>query len=109
VALLLVLAVEGAQGSSFGVMLSRFHWMALLQTLTGDYRATGLLIVAIGLGFYFTPNAKTRFRDVWVGAALTGMLWRIAFSGFAWYVARNKSMTMIHGSVAGGVVFFVLG
>jgi membrane protein len=107
VALLLVLAVEFAQGSSFGLMLSRFHWMGVLQTLTFDYMATALLIAAIGLVFYFIPNAKTRFRDVWVGAALTGMLWRIAFSGFAWYIARNKSMTMIHGSIAAVVVFLL--
>ena len=107
VALLLVLAVEVAQGSSFGVMLSRYHWMAVLQTLTFDYMATVLLILAIGLVFYFIPNAKTRFRDVWVGAALTGVLWRTAFSGFAWYIARNKSMTMIHGSIAAVVVFLL--
>jgi len=107
VALLLVIAVEVAQGSSFGIMLSRFHWMAVLQTLTFDYMATVLLIIAIGLVFYFIPNAKTRFRDVWVGAALTGMLWRIAFSGFAWYVARNKAMTMIHGSIAAVIVFLL--
>ncbi len=107
VALLLVLAVEVAQGSSLGIMLSRFQWMAMLQTLTFDYMATVLLIIAIGLVFYFIPNAKTRFRDVWVGAALTGMLWRIAFSGFAWYIARNKSMTMIHGSIAAVVVFLL--
>jgi membrane protein len=107
VALLLVIAVEAAQGSSFGIMLSRFHWLAVLQTLTVDYSATALLIIGVGLIFYFLPNAKTRFRDVWVGAALTGMLWRIAFSGFAWYIARNKSMTMIHGSIAAVVVFLL--
>ena len=26
--------------------------------------------------FYFVPNAKVRFRDVWVGAVITGLLWR---------------------------------
>jgi len=107
VALLLVSAVEVAQGSSFGIMLSRFHWLAVLQTLTLDYSATALLIIGVGLIFYFLPNAKTRFRDVWVGAALTGVLWRIAFNGFAWYIARNKSMTMIHGSIAAVVVFLL--
>jgi membrane protein len=107
VALLLVIAVEAAQGSSFGIMLSRFHWLAVLQTLTLDYSATALLIIGVGLIFYFLPNAKTRFRDVWVGAALTGVLWRIAFNGFAWYIARNKSMTMIHGSIAAVVVFLL--
>jgi len=107
VALLLVSAIEVAQGSAFGVMLSRFHWLAVLQTLTFDYLATVLLILGVGLVFYFIPNAKTRFRDVWVGAVLTGVLWRVAFDGFAWYIARNKSMTMIHGSIAAVVVFLL--
>ena len=107
VALLLVSAVEVAQGSAFGAMIARFEWMAVLQTLTFNYLATVMLIVAVGLVFYFIPNAKTRFRDVWVGAVLTGVLWRIAFDGFAWYIARNKSMTMIHGSIAAVVVFLL--
>ena len=107
VALLLVGAVEVAEGSGFGIMLARFEWLAVLRTLTLDYLATFLLIVAIGLVFYFIPNAKTRFRDVWFGAALTGVLWRLAFDGFAWYIARNKSLTLIHGSIAAVVVFLL--
>lgn len=107
VALLLVGALQVAQASGFGVMLARFHWLSVLQTLTFDYFATLLLIVAVGLVYYFIPNAKTRFRDVWVGAALTGILWRLAFDGFAWYIARNKSVTMIHGSIAAVVVFLL--
>ena len=107
VALLLVSAVEVAQASAFGVMLGRFHWLAVLRTLTFDYLATVLLTLGVGLVYYFIPNAKTRFRDVWVGAVLTGVLWRAAFSGFAWYIARNKSMTMIHGSIAAVVVFLL--
>ena len=51
--------------------------------------ATGLLVIGFGLVFYFIPNAKTRFRDVWVGAVLTGLLWRLAFQGFAWYIRRE--------------------
>jgi membrane protein len=107
VALLLVGAVEVAEASNFGVMLARFNWLSVLRTLTLDYLATALLILAIGLVYYFIPNAKTRFRDVWVGAALTGMLWRLAFDGFAWYIARNQSLTLIHGSIAAVVVFLL--
>jgi membrane protein len=107
VALLLVGAVEVAQGSVFAVMLARFGWLAILQTLTADYLATVLLVVGVGLVYYFIPNAKTRFRDVWVGAALTGVLWRLAFDGFSWYIARNTSLSMIHGSIAAVVVFLL--
>ena len=107
VALLLVSAVEIAEASWFGVMLARFQWLRSLQTLTLTYSATILLIIAVGLIYYFIPNAKTRFRDVWVGAVLTGVLWRLAFSGFSWYIGRSSRLTFIHGSVAAVVVFLL--
>jgi membrane protein len=107
VALLLVSAVEIAEASWFGVMLARFQWLQALQSLTVTYSATILLIIAVGLIYYFIPNAKTRFRDVWVGAVLTGVLWRLAFSGFSWYIGRSGQLTLIHGSVAAVVVFLL--
>jgi len=106
VGLLLVGAVQVAQASWFGVMLTRFRWLQALQTLTFTYSATILLILAVGLIYYFIPNAKTRFRDVWVGAVLTGILWRIAFDGFSWYIGRS-GLTFIHGSIAAVVVFLL--
>jgi membrane protein len=107
IGLLLVGAVEVAQASWFGVMLTRFRWLQALQTLTFTYSATIVLILAVGLVYYFIPNAKTRFRDVWVGAVLTGLLWRVAFGGFSWYIGRSGSLTFIHGSIAAVVVFLL--
>jgi membrane protein len=107
VALVFVSAIQVAQASWFGVMLSRFHALAALKTLTADYLATILLILGVGLVYYFIPNAKTRFRDVWVGAVLTGVLWRAAFGGFSWYIGRNSGLAMIHGSIAAVVVFLL--
>jgi membrane protein len=107
VALLLVSAVEVASASWFGVMLARFRWLLALQSLTLQYSATILLILAVGVLYYFIPNAKTRFRDVWVGAILTGVLWRTAFSGFSWYITRTGSLNLIHGSIAAVVVFLL--
>ena len=107
VGLLLVSAIRVAEASWFGVMLTRFHWLASLQTLTFRYLATIVLIMSVGLVFYFIPNAKTRFRDVWVGAILTGVLWRLAFDGFAWYIAHNTQLALIQGSIAAVVVFLL--
>jgi membrane protein len=107
VALVLVSFIEVVQARWFGGMVVRFEWMRAAQTLTFRYSATILLISAVGLVFYFIPNAKTRFRDVWVGAVLTGVLWRLAFDGFAWYIGTNSRMTMIHGSIAAVVVFLL--
>jgi membrane protein len=107
VALLLVGAVHVAESNWFVVMLSRFEWLQAIQTLTFRSLPSILLVVAIGLVFYFIPNAKTRFRDVWVGAILTGVLWRLTFEGFSWYIAHNHRLTMINGSIAAVVVFLL--
>ena len=106
-ALVGVSAVQVAEASWFGVMLSRFGWLAAFQSWFVRYAATILLILAVGLVYYFIPNAKTRFRDVWVGAILTGVLWTLAFRGFSWYIGRNSQLTLIHGSIAAVVVFLL--
>lgn len=107
VALFLVGFIEVVQARWFGGMVARFQWMQAAQTLTFQSSATILPVFAVGLVFYFIPNTKTRFRDVWVGAVLTGVLWRVAFDGFAWYIGTNSRMTMIHGSIAAVVVFLL--
>jgi membrane protein len=107
VGLLLVGFMQLVEARWFAGLVARFRWMEAAQTLTFRYSATILLVFAVGLVFYFIPNAKTRFRDVWVGAVLTGVLWRAAFDGFAWYIGTNSRMTMIHGSIAAVVVFLL--
>ena len=106
-ALLLVSLIQMAQATWFGAMLASYTWLTTLQTYAVRNLATGLLIIGLGLVFYFIPNAKTRFRDVWVGAILTGLLWRLAFQGFAWYIRVNAGLRMIHGSVAAVIVFLL--
>jgi membrane protein len=88
-------------------MIARFAWLRALQSLTFTYAATILLVLAVGLLYYFIPHAKKQFRDVWVGAVLTGVLWRFAFDGFSWYIAQSGNLTFIHGSIAAVVVFLL--
>jgi membrane protein len=107
IALLLVSAMQMAQATWFGAMLASYAWLTNLQTLAFQNLATMLLMIGVGLLFYFIPNAKTRFRDVWVGAVLTGVLWQLAFQAFAWYVRVNSGLRMIHGSVATVIVFLL--
>jgi membrane protein len=106
-ALVLVSLIQMAQASWFGSMLASYQWLTNLQSFAIRNLATSLLIVGVGLVFYFIPNAKIRFRDVWVGAVLTGILWRLAFQGFAWYIRVNAGLKMIHGSVAAVIVFLL--
>jgi membrane protein len=106
-ALVLVSLIQMAQASWFGAMLASYQWLTNLQSFAIRNLATSLLIVGVGLVFYFIPNAKIRFRDVWVGAVLTGILWRLAFQGFAWYIRVNAGLKMVHGSVAAVIVFLL--
>ena len=64
-------------------------------------------IVVVGLVYYFVPNAKVRFRDVWIGALVTGLLWKGALEAFSWYMRDMTRFTRVNGSIAAVVVFLV--
>lgn len=106
-ALAFVSFLEVAEASWFGQVLSSFSWLSTLQTFVFRYLATLLLMFGLGLIFYFVPNARTRLRDVWVGAILTGLLWRTMFEVFSWYLASGTRLTLIHGSITTVVVFLL--
>jgi len=106
VALLLLSAVQVAQATWFAGVLERFPSLAVLSGFGARWGSTLLLIVVVGLVFYFVPNAQVRFRDVWIGAVVTGLLWRGALAGFSWYLRTSmRQYTAIHGSIAAVVVF----
>ena len=65
-----------------------------------------LVVGVVGLVFYFVPNTKVRFRDVWPGAVWTAVLWRLALEGFSWWV-RTFARASVHGSIATVVWFLV--
>ncbi len=78
-----------------------------LHGLWARSASTLLFIVVTGLIFYFVPNTnKVRFRDVWPGAIVAGLLWRAALAGFSWYV-RDLSRFSVHGTIASVVVFLM--
>jgi membrane protein len=106
VGLLLVSAINVAETTWFAVVLARVPALLVLQGWAIKSATTIIFIVLVGLIFYFVPNATVRFRDVWVGAILTGLLWRIALAGFSRYV-RDLHHFSVHGSIAAVVVFLV--
>ena len=71
------------------------------------WAATVLLTVVVGLVYYFVPNAQVRFRDVWPGAIVTGLLWHVALEGFSFYLRDMSRFNLIHGSIAAVIVFLV--
>ena len=105
IALLLVSAVKVAQTGWFYALVASSPWLTWVSGLTADYAATGLLIACVALIFYFIPNTRVRFADVWPGAILVGVLWRGAFAAFSWYASDMARWNLIHGSIAAVVVF----
>jgi membrane protein len=92
------------------------HWFISLPTQVPgtapfgsflvEWASSFIFVLVVGLLFYFVPNARVRFRDVWPGAVVTGALWRLALKGFGWYV-RDLSRFSVHGSLAAVVVFLL--
>jgi membrane protein len=105
--LLLVSAINVSEARWFAVVLAQVPALGELQSAAVKSASTLIFIVLVGLVFYFVPNAKVRFRDVWVGAILTGLLWRAALAGFSWYVRDLTRFSAIHGQIAAVVVFLL--
>jgi membrane protein len=107
VALLLVSASGVVGASWFAVVLARFPGLLILRGFAVHYATTLLFIVVVGFVYYFVPNAEVRFRDVWVGALVTGLLWRGALNVFSWYLRDLTRLTQLNGSIAVVIVFLV--
>jgi membrane protein len=106
-ALALVSAINLVEARWFSAVVDRYEALRKLQGFAVEWASTAAFIFVVGLVFYFVPNAKVRFRDVWVGAVVTGLAWRGALAGFSWYVRDLSRFDRIHGSVAAVVVFLI--
>jgi membrane protein len=84
-----------------------FPIFSLLGSVASRFGTTALFIAVIGLIFYFVPNTKVRFRDVWFGAFLTGVLWTIAIDAFSWFLRDMNRLSRVNGSIAAVVAFLI--
>jgi membrane protein len=107
IALLLVSAGGIVGASWFARVLVRFPGLSILRSFTVQYATTLLFILVVGFVFYFAPNANVRFWDVWIGAIVTGLLWKGALEGFSWYMRDMTRFTRVNGSIAAVVVFLI--
>ena len=105
--LLLVSAINVVEARWFAGVAARVPQLTVMHHFAIRWGTTAVFIMVVGLIFYFVPNAKVRFRDVWVGAVVTGLAWRGALAGFSWYVRDLTRYSNVHGSIAAVVVFLV--
>ncbi len=107
IALAAVSAMQVVEANWAAELVLRLRFLAVFQSLVVRWATTLMLIFVVGLIFYFVPNAKVRFRDVWPGAIVTGLLWRGTLIGFSFYIRDMGRFTMVHGSIAAVVVFLI--
>ena len=107
IALLLISASHVVGASWFAEVLHVFPWLGVMRSLTIRHATTLLFIAVVGLIYYFVPNAKVRFRDVWIGAFMTGLLWKGALEAFSWYMGDMTRFARVNGSIGAVVVFLV--
>src|SRR5262245_44687371 len=107
VAMMLVSASHVVGATWFAGVLAHFPGLGILRGLAVRHATTLLFILVVGFVYYFVPNAKVRFRDVWIGAIVTGLMWKGALEGFSWYMHDMSRFTRVNGSVAAVVVFLV--
>lgn len=106
VAIALVGAIRVVEARWFSALQVQSAWLDRLRGVGTDWAALALLVVCVALVFRFVPNVKVRFRDVWPGAIVTALLWRVAFAVFSWF-AGDLTQWSVHGSVAAVVVFLL--
>jgi membrane protein len=107
-ALLLVMASRVVRATWFADAVPTVPVLAVLEGLASRYATTALFIVLVGLIFYFVPNTnKVRFRDVWIGALLTGVLWTGAIEALSWFLRDMTRLSRVNGSVAAAVAFLI--
>jgi membrane protein len=106
-AMLLVSASSVVGAQWFADVAEQFPGLLVLRSLTIRHASTALFIVVVGLVYYFVPNAKVRFRDVWIGALVTGLLWKVTIEAFSRFMGDMSRFTRVNGSIAAVVVFLV--
>lgn len=106
VTLVLMSSIQMAQASWFGAVIDRVPGLDWLRGVFVRNAPTPMAMLMMGLMYYYVPNAKVRLRDVWWGAVIAGLLWRLAFNAFSWYISDLSRFT-VHGQVAAVAVFLV--
>ena len=78
-----------------------FFWFA-----AGFLIPWALTLILMLLAYWFVPNAKNSFSDVWLAAVLASLAIQILIFGYAIYVTNFGSYGAVYGAL-GGVLLFM--
>jgi membrane protein len=91
-----------------------FGWQPLarpsIDRLVGWLSALVPALVSVGafiLMYRTMPRSQVRWRDVWLGGLIAGLVWEAGQQVFAWYLGNFAAYNVIYGSV-GAIIAFLL-
>lgn len=82
-------------------------WVLLAGQALRFVVATGAIVFATALVYYWGPNCKKTFRSVFPGAILATFFWLLATLGFGWYVQHVANYNVMYGGVGAGLALLV--
>ena len=82
-------------------------WIRLISSTIRFLLELGTITGVMAVMYYFGPNRRQRWRNVWPGALLATALWLITTQVFAWYVSHLAQYNVLYGSIGGVIAMLV--
>jgi membrane protein len=100
-----VLELQPAAEPATGRLVS---WLQSTASEAASALVPVLLSVSAFILIYRTmPRARVRWRDVWLGGLIAGLIWSAGQEIFVWYVSNVADYDEIYGSVEAIIVFLL--
>ena len=104
--LLLVSLVASAALQGIGAFITGWAGKSALLLGLNHVLAFGLVTLLFGAMFRFLPDARTRWRDVWLGASVTAALFTLGKFLIGLYLGRS-TWASTYGAAGSFVVFLI--
>ena len=82
-------------------------WIRLISSAIRFLLELATITGVMAVMYYFGPNRRQRWRNVWPGALLATALWLITTQAFAWYVSHLAQYNVLYGSIGGVIAMLV--
>ena len=104
--LLVSLIVSAALAAFSKYVNDLFPGVGVLSVIASDVVAFGVITVLFAMIFKVLPDVKIAWRDVWIGGAVTSLLFTLGKFLLGWYLGRSTTITAY--GAAGSVVLVLL-
>jgi membrane protein len=104
--LLVSLLVSAALAALSKYMNELFPGVGILSVIISDLVSFGVITLLFALIYKVLPDVKIAWRDVWIGAAVTSLLFTAGKFLLGWYLGRSTTISAY--GAAGSIVLVLL-